>query len=392
MADPSDENHDKLQGSWEQQRDLFQEKKRLYHEYELHGRKIKFYHCRFLFDLLLQEYNKICKKKSTGRLTYAAIVSLGWASAGFILRLSLNEKHLIGEEVFDSIVFVMVSLISMILFCAKFMFYLQAVEDLERRTYMMNQCGYLMSPLRIKKHAYDKILPTINILDKTSLNSWFHLRRIAIDYGRKYFYRHELFLPVAMLISLSCLILFGVLLYLRYKKDAFQDNYHNIYRLMWQLCIDSFVFGFMSFHFMYDSGAINAEFKEHIHLLKNNRAILCDLLECKNYYFNELIGYRKEEYDFDLQKLAEATSESFLHERLKAEIVSLLGPTIQNTLEPFLKSVIQTYDGLIIRLYDEEDQFSIKILGMVVTRSSVLNLLIALVSVILTAWQLFFGI
>lgn len=70
----------------------------------------------------------------------------------------------------------------------------------------------------------------------------------------------------------------------------------------------------------------------------------------------------------------------------------MLGENIDRDLVPFLNSVIETYDGLVAKLHDEEEHYSVKVLGMTVSRTSVLNLLVALASVILTAWQLFFGI
>lgn len=218
-----------------------------------------------------------------------------------------------GHGIFDIIVIVLVTFLSTVLFFAKFNFYVQATVDLERKSYMMNQCGFMISPMKIKKYDYDKVFPTCNILDRVSLNAWFQLRRISIDYGRKYFYRHELFLPVSFMISLLCVLLFGIILYLKQKAGMFEDYHDNIYRLYWLLVRDFLVFGIMSFHFMYKAGSINAEFRDHIHVLKSNKAVIADLLECRDYYFGEFLTKHEILYDMDLTKLASKASESFLH-------------------------------------------------------------------------------
>lgn len=280
-----------------------------------------YYHCNYLFDLLLIEYNKISKRRNCMRNVLAAGCSILWSLCNLLLRIVLKEEYIFGKFWFDCSVFGLVSLLSTVLFFAKFNFYLQAMEDLERKTYMMNQCGFLISPLRIKKHDYDKVFPTTNILDRVSLNAWFQMRRIGIDYGRKYFYRHELFLPVSFMISIICLLIYATLLYLRQKAGFFGENYHNVYRLMWILCRDSIIFGIMSFHFMYKAGAINAEFRDHVYLLKNNRSIVLDLLECRDYYFGGYLQTPQISFDMDLKKLASKASESFLHEKLKLEVV-----------------------------------------------------------------------
>ena len=148
---------------------------------------------------------------------------------------------------------------------------------------------------------------------------------------------------------------------------------------------------------MYTSGAINSQFDEHVVLLKNNRAILTDLLNYKDYYFHSLMPQSSREnttensFEMELVKMGISESQSFLHEKLKSEIAMILGDRLESCLCQHLASTIQLHTELVGKLKDEEEHYSIQLLGVVVTKNSVLNLLIALVSVVLTAWQLFFG-
>lgn len=397
MVEPSEIQMAKLQETYDEIITEFDDHRALITTY-MKGRKlVRYYHGRYLFDMMLKEYKLVMGSRSFGYNFYSVAVSLIWASANIVLRVLVGEKHILGSTWFDTTVCIIVSLATTMLFFMKFRFYLQAIIDLERRTYMMNQCGFLLSPLRIKDHIYDKVFPTVNILDKTSLLSWLQMRRIAIDYGRKYFYRHELFLPVSFMISVFAMILIGAILYCHLKLGMFEDRASEILRLVYLLILDSVVFGFMSFHFMYTSGGINSQFSEHIVLLKNNRAILADLLNYKDYYFYNLLPESARankancSFEMELVKTGISESQSFLHEKLKSEIAAILADRLESCLSQYLESTIQLYTDLVSKLKDEEEHYSIQLLGVVVTKNSVLNLLIALVSVVLTAWQLFFG-
>ena len=56
------------------------------------------------------------------------------------------------------------------------------------------------------------MLPTINFLDQVSLHTWIDLRKMTIDYGKKYFFRHEIFMPVVFDLGIVCLIALFVIL------------------------------------------------------------------------------------------------------------------------------------------------------------------------------------
>ena len=397
MVEPSETQMAKLQATYDEIVREYEDQRPLVTTY-IKGRKLlRYYQGRYLFDMMLKEYKVVMNTRALGYNVYSVVVSLVWASSNILLRALTGEPYLLGKTWFDTTVCVLISLATTMLFFMKFRFYLQAIIDLERRTYMMNQCGFLLSPLRIKDHIYDKVFPTVNLLDKTSLLSWLQLRRIAIDYGRKYFYRHELFLPVSFMISIFAMILIGTILYCHLKLGMFSGNSSEILRLIYLLVLDSVVFGFMSFHFMYTAGAINSQFGEHIVLLKNNRAILADLLNYKDYYFYNVLPQSARDnqtagsFEMELVKSGMSESQSFLHEKLKSEIAQILGDRLESSLTEYLTSTIQLYTDLVGKLRDEEEHYSIQILGVVVTKNSVLNLLIALISVVLTAWQLFFG-
>jgi hypothetical protein len=85
-------------------------------------------------------------------------------------------------------------------------FFIVAVRDMKRRSYILQQLGQYLSPKKLIKSKEEKLLPTFNILDQVSMNTWINLRKLSIDYGRKYFHRHEIFLPVVFLLAIISIV------------------------------------------------------------------------------------------------------------------------------------------------------------------------------------------
>ena len=69
-------------------------------------------------------------------------------------------------------------------------FLLQYKIDIQRKTFALKQLSQIITIDRINKRV--KYLPTINILDVTSLYSWLKMRRIIKDYGNRIFLRNEI--------------------------------------------------------------------------------------------------------------------------------------------------------------------------------------------------------
>lgn len=173
---------------------------------------------------------------------------------------------------------------STFLFFIQFMFYMQAIIDMNRKHFLMCQLGFMASPKKIKTYPYEKFLPTLSILDPASLNAWFTFRRVSLDYGEKYFYRHEIFLPVTLFLAAANIIVLLLLIYC--LKHGVVDSSNNLLKIQYSLLIDAVLLFFISFHFMYRAGALNEEFDGHLSILQKNKFILVNLLQFRNYYFH----------------------------------------------------------------------------------------------------------
>ncbi len=391
MVRPSPERTEQLIKVAEEQKEMFSDHRKARSLYLLNNKVFEYIRGRILFDFILKEFKQNTEKNRISNWAFGFSFSVIWVSANLALRFFIKEEYLIGQDWVEMFAFLFSSVLCFLVTFKKMQFYLRSLIDLDRKTFIMNQCGFMINPLRVSTYSTRKILPTIHLLDRISLNSWFHLRRLGIDYGRKFFIRQEAFIVQAILISFCCLLTYGVLLYMRYFYNAFQFNYNIIYRLLWLLSLDTLFFAMLSFLFMFKAGKLNAEYQTHIYFLKRIKSILMDLLEHKDYYFDNLGKNRTASFQLDLFRLAEIRSQSFIHNCLKIETEHILGDHIQSDLVSFLTSVIKLYGNLISQLEDEETANSIKILGFVLSRTSVLNVIILIVSLVLTAWELFFG-
>ena len=110
------------------------------------------------------------------------------------------------------------------------------------------------------------------------------MRLLVCDYGRKYFYRHEIFLPAvifAATLSLVLLIDISVLHIVNVGTNR-EDKKLEAF------CFLNFVIlFFLALWLLNTAGLINAEFGYHNHILKINMSFLKDLKGYTDFYFKK---------------------------------------------------------------------------------------------------------
>lgn len=210
-----------------------------------------------------------------------------------------------------------------------------------------------------------------------------------MDYGRKYFYRHEIFLPVNIIYIIGFLVLSGVLLFiLRYDLTSYSKT--EIKKLLVSSISDASLFCLMSFHFIFLAGAINDEFKVHIGCIERNRLLVHSLLAQRGFYFRALHLAPASRLQADTNTLVDR-SESFVREKLVAETLALLPPDaddVEATVVEELETVVGVYDEVLAGLQHDEEHNHVRILGFGVSRMGAGNTLVALISVVFTVYQL----
>lgn len=364
----------------------------LFHTYKYNQREFKYVRGDLVFETLLAIFNKTVKLPF--RIGFGWTLGILWAFAPNLLRLA-DGQNFHGQDWMEITATYMNGLLSSFLFFVQYMFYVQAITDLSRKYFVMCQLGFMLSPKKLKLYNCSKHYPTISILDTVSLNSWYNMRRMSLDFGRKYMYRHEIFLPVNLLLVLFNVVFYFTVLYMIRIGNLTQTR--STKKLMYTCIIDGCCFVMAGFHFLYKAGYLNSEFDSHIGLIQKNRALVASLLQFRHYYFHQYIN-SKNKFGRDMKLILPHGSDSALHRKMRQEVLFILGDELKKCdekdrdrlLQDYFQEIIQDYDKLSDDLEHEKIFEQVKVLNITITRTSVLNLLIGLVSAIFTIYQLLF--
>lgn len=127
----------------------------------------------------------------------------------------------------------------------------------------------------------------MNIFDQVSLHTWIDLRKLSIDYGKKYFARHEIFMPVIFQLGLTCMFFLFLILSQIVPLGSSEDAQVEKKKLIIGLtCGIGYLFGLL-FWMLYSAAQINKQFELHMQILKLNKDLLDDIFIFKEYYFAE---------------------------------------------------------------------------------------------------------
>lgn len=359
--------------------------------YRMNDKSFIYYNAELLTDMMIKEYNRnnISIKRQT---IIGIIIGMAWAFAPSFMRLYLGQSFH-GNDAHEILATYLNGLLSSFLFYVQFMFYYQAIVDMARKVYLLSQLGYMLSPKMLKFYSHPKLLPTINILDTVSLHTWYNMRRMSLDYGRKYFYRHEIFLPVNLLLLLLNIVGYFATLYLNKGKDTLN---HNTWKLLLSFIIDALFIFVASFHFMFRAGTLNVQFDLHIGILLKNKLLLEDILSLRHYYFSSYLGSTNE-FGRNYSEVIARPVSCELRRMIIQEVEKVLGSKLDESKKPdevlqaFFNEIITYYEKLIQDLEHAKVFEQVKILGFEISKSSVVNFFVGLASIIFTIYQLIFG-
>lgn len=92
---------------------------------------------------------------------------------------------------------------------------------------------------------------------------------------------------------------------------------------------------------------------------------------------------------YDVQSLLAQKSTSFLHRKISKEISEILGPEIKDHLAEYMRNLLYITNICIEQLKSEEEFNSFKIIGIHASKTQVNNLLVGLVSIVATVYEIF---
>lgn len=354
-----------------------------------YGGKRKYYTGLMIFYALVRKFNSAYSSKWTKKwiLVQAFICCLMPLIARLILGLPVYSTSS-GLDTF-TFYFNILSSFQLLFFTNKF--FIQARKDIDRNVYIMKQLSHLISSQK-KSDEIAKVLPTLNFLEESSLNSWKILRRLSMDYGKRYFYRHEIYLPVSFCLAFICF--FGIFL-LQSVQNRFPSLFsYNFNLLEFQilLCEFSFCLFHITFDLLWGFAKINEFYEVHTLKLATVRQVLCDLLKYDLYYFGKYFQ-DMEQASFGkcnfFKEVFRTPSESHVHTRLAREIATVLGPLIDTKLTKYLEKSIETIDRITADLATDQKYQSIVIMGFVITKPFTAQLFVIIVSITVGFYQLF---
>ncbi len=357
----------------------------LFEEHTIGQKSRKYYKAEYVLEYLINSFNmKVYFKKDA---VVGLFLGACWAYIPILLRSAVGLK-IHGDTTFHIILQYVDVAMGTLLFYIQYQFYNQAVIDAKRKLMLMKQLTMIMSP-RSTGNKWWKMLPTVNLLDPVSLRAWLSIRRIGLDYGRKYFYRHEIFLPVTLILMSISLIACAVILF----TDKYEWSEHAALerkRLMWSFLVDALLFMASGFHFIFLAGMINDEFKAHIGTIESNKLYLRDIMALRGHYFRSLDMESISEIQPD-SKILHNRPESILRNKLITELIALVPPKTENPEQVIIKElekIIEAYDELLEGIKHDEQHEHVKILGQSVTQSGAFSALVGVLSVIFGAYQL----
>lgn len=177
-----------------------------------------------------------------------------------------------------------------------------------------------------------KLLPTVNFLDQVTLHSWIDLRKLAIDYGKKYFYRHEIFMPVAFYLAMGCLLVAFLMMVNLIPFSTSDDAIIEKKKVVIASVSMSLYFFVQFFWLLYSASYINDEFSRHREILKGNKDLLQDILMFKEFYFaNHLNPHLIESQENELED--ELNSNCGSSTKLKVKRRSFIMGTVKEEAE-----------------------------------------------------------
>ena len=278
----------------------------------------KYYKAEIVLEFIINKFNETIPFASNYYKAVGYGVMWGFMQVGIKL-LYGSKFH--GDDSIEIAIQYLDMLVATILFYWQFMFYKQAIIDIERKFWIMKQLSLIISP-RSMQSKWTKFLPTICLLDPVSLRAWLNIRRIGLDYGRKYFYRHEVFLPVTLLLmSLNIIGCFAIFLLL--KSDWTEIQISRMKQLLVSMMIDSILFFFSGFHFIFLAGALNDEFRIHIRTLDNNKLLFRDIMNLRGFYFKDQHVYSASSNQPE-SEILDGKPQSHLHNKLIVELLHII--------------------------------------------------------------------
>jgi hypothetical protein len=288
---------------------------------------------------------------------------------GYMPSLGYLEKWSIfpGDGVLEKfILFVLnATLIHLYMYVTRFV--LQVILDYRRKIYIMKCLKSLISPHKVYKK---KFFPTLNLLDRTSANSWYMMRRTLQNYGYNMDMRHKLLIP-----ALFFYMLFIYALNWIKNLGLVQLEKNFISRLAPFLNIDYTLFSWLVLVLLFELAGLNMQDQYHIVSLQQIKET-----------FGQIISHQKHFVKTGTEKISMLTfeRENIFDKQLSNDMVKTYIRCLKEVCPPsqytdYLKVISKLWTSITSNIEKERLNNYIQILTMNANRAFVLRMAFAVV-------------
>lgn len=320
---------------------------------------------------------------------WIGLMSVIWACIPLLAKLRMGYP--ISSNFMDTMAFYMNIFTSFMVFFQTSSFFSMAKLDMRRSVYLMRQLSHMISTQKFSNEVR-KIIPTMNFMEEGTLLSWKIMRRLTLDYGKQYFYRHEIYLPAMFLSGVLLYFTIFALQVMNARSPGLIPESLNVLELQLTLGMMSVILFFMTFSLLLDFAKVNDFFEIHTLKLYHIRQTINDLRKYKEFYFKDVFpgGHLETMKNVSVKEIFPDPSQSHLHSRLAWDIRTTVGEEyLKDHLSGFLDSSIQAIDEMIAEISIDQKYQSIEVLGFVISKNFVFNLFVVLLSITITFYELF---
>lgn len=366
----------------------FQRKKNLKFFKKRKMEKLEYFEGKDILIFLINESNNSIKSSKMFFYLIIGLTSILYSSIPNLIHY-LKGTHFLGSTNTEAMISFIIWISDILLWSTTLNFFYQSISDLRRRNFLLKQISQILSPKKKENISKKKLLPTLNLVDTISMDSWINMRKAVLTYGEKFIFRQNIFLPVIVIACFSSLIGF-FMIEVQTCHDGHQGplGLNPLKKLQFMFFVDFMLFFTMIFSYLFTSAKINSHFGKTLKILNGCKEIFNSLQRHKKFYFKKNFNerkFRKREYDF-----LDSWSKSFIHRRLTKEVLRMV--RLRWDTDP--EDVLEEIEGLndqIIRLVEWEEKYdSLKILGFFVSNAGVFNFLFAFIGILLTTYEILY--
>ncbi|EAR91813.1 transmembrane protein, putative (macronuclear) [Tetrahymena thermophila SB210] len=220
-----------------------------------------------ILHFLIKQFNKNQKFYQANYIVF--LIGLLRSSIWYIYTLVYYPEKYLEFDLFVTVVGTAMTAFNFLLYVTIGLFLLNIIFDSHRIYHLMVQMLFLIKPKKDQNYIQtQKYLPTLNLTQNNNFKNWVQLRRLSIEYGKRFWKRGQVNLSFMLLYSIYPAI--SLILYML-------DVFHFCELEIWFMTFDFFITFISVAICLYFSACINYSFVYHISILEEIQIVFRNL-------------------------------------------------------------------------------------------------------------------